>query len=67
MTKDVNDAPLPDSQEFLDEHNPVEKLSPGTTADAPAVNAEIISTDPTPSTGEAGEDPARTGSADPTP
>jgi hypothetical protein len=58
MTKDVNDAPAPDSQEFLDEHNPVEKVSPGTTADAPATDAYLISTDPTPSTG----DPAEAGS-----
>lgn len=48
MTQNVNDAPDPDSQEFLDEQNTVEKVSPGTTADAPATDAALISTDPTP-------------------
>jgi hypothetical protein len=46
MTKDVNDAPDPDSPEFLGEQNTVEKVSPGTTADAPATEAGLISTDP---------------------
>jgi hypothetical protein len=49
MTKSVDKAPDPDSQEFLDEQNAVEKVSPDTTADAPATEAELISTDPTPS------------------
>ena len=49
MTQSVNDAPDPDSQEFLSEQNTVEKVSPDTTADAPATDAELISTDPTPS------------------
>lgn len=43
---DVDSAPDPDSPEFLAEHNPVEKVSPGTTADAPATDATLISTDP---------------------
>lgn len=47
MTTDVNDAPAPDSDEFLESQNPVEKLSPETTADEPAVEPGIISTDPT--------------------
>ena len=46
MTANVNDAPDPDSDEFLQEHNTVEKVSPATTADAPATEAELISTDP---------------------
>jgi len=49
MTKSIDDAPDPDSKEFLEEQNTVEKVSPGTTADAPATDAELISTDPTPS------------------
>jgi hypothetical protein len=51
MPQDVNDAPDPAGQEFLDNHNAVEKLSPDTTADAPAIDAGLISTDPTPSSG----------------
>lgn len=46
MTQDVNDAPDPDSQEFMENHNTVEKVSPGTTADAPATEPGLISTDP---------------------
>ena len=46
MTQSVNDAPDPDSDEFLQEQNTVERVSPGTTADAPATEAELISTDP---------------------
>lgn len=51
---DVDGAPDPDSPEFLAEQNTVEHVSPGTTADAPATDASLISTDPTPSTGTAG-------------
>ena len=51
MPQDVNDAPDPAGQEFLDNHNAVEKLSPDTTADAPAIDPGLISTDPTPSSG----------------
>ena len=40
MPQDVNDAPDPAGPEFLD-----------TTADAPAIDAGLISTDPTPSSG----------------
>ena len=47
----VENAPDPDSPEFLQQQNPVEKVSPGTTADAPATQAELVSTDPTPSEG----------------
>lgn len=49
-TASVDEAPAPDSQEFLEEQNTVEKVSPGTTADAPATDATLISTDPAPST-----------------
>ena len=45
--EDVHNAPDPDSAESLANHNPVEKVSPGTTADAPAVIPGLISTDPT--------------------
>jgi hypothetical protein len=45
----VDDAPAPDSQEFLEKSNIVEKVVPGTTADAPAIDATLISTDPAPS------------------
>ena len=47
MTQSVNEAPDPDSREFLDNQNTVEKVSPDTTADAPATDASLISTDPT--------------------
>lgn len=46
---DIEGAPDPDSPEFLAEQNAVEKVSPDTTADAPATDATLISTDPTPS------------------
>jgi hypothetical protein len=46
MTRNVDDAPDPDSGEFLDEQNTVERVSPGTTADEPATNPELIPTDP---------------------
>ena len=49
MTQSIDDAPDPDSQEFLDKQNTVEKVSPGTTADAPATDSDLIPTDPTPS------------------
>ena len=49
MTQSVNDAPDPDSPEFLENQDTVEKVSPDTTADAPATDAELIPTDPTPS------------------
>lgn len=46
MTENVDNAPAPDSRQFLEEQNTVEKVSPGTTADAVATDAELISTDP---------------------
>jgi hypothetical protein len=49
---DPKDAPDSDSPEFLQELNPVEKLSPETTADAIATKPDVISTDPSPSGGE---------------
>ena len=49
----VDNAPDPDSPEFLQQHDPVEKVSPDTTADAPATDAGLISTDPTLSEGDA--------------
>jgi hypothetical protein len=54
MTQNVDEAPDPDSREFLEGRNTVEKVSPGTTADAPATDAGLISTDPTSSSGEPG-------------
>jgi hypothetical protein len=51
MTKSVDEAPDPDSREFLENQNAVEKVSPDTTADAPATDAGLISTDPTSSGG----------------
>ena len=51
MTQDVNDAPDPAGREFLENQNAVEKVSPDTTADEAALEAERISTDPTPSDG----------------
>jgi len=44
-------APDPDSDEFLTDQNTVERVSPGTTADAPATDAELIDTDPGGGTG----------------
>ena len=52
MAAEPKDAPDPNSSEFLNEQDPVEKVSPETTADAPATQAESISTDPPPSQGE---------------
>lgn len=49
MTRSIDDAPEPDSQQFLQEQNTVEKVSPDTTADAPATDPDLISTDPAPS------------------
>ena len=51
MTQNVDQAPDPDSSEFLESQNTVEKVSPDTTADAPATDADLISTDPGPSSG----------------
>jgi AcrR family transcriptional regulator len=48
MTQSVNEAPEPDSQEFLDEMNTVEQVSPGIPAEEAPLDAEVISTDPTP-------------------
>jgi hypothetical protein len=52
MASEPKDAPDPNSSEFLNEQDPVEKVSPETTADAPATQAERISTDPSPSQSE---------------
>ena len=49
MSENVSEAPDPDSEEFLQNQNTVEKVSPGTTADAPGTDASLISTDPAPS------------------
>ena len=49
MSENVNEAPDPDSDEFLQNQDTVEKVSPGTTADAPGTDAGLISTDPAPS------------------
>jgi hypothetical protein len=42
----VDQASEPDSDEFLQEQNTAERVSPGTTADAPGVDADLISTEP---------------------
>ncbi|HEY0936576.1 MAG TPA: hypothetical protein VGD91_22940 [Trebonia sp.] len=47
MTENVSEAPAPDSDEFLENSNTVEKTSPDTTADAPATEPGLISADPT--------------------
>lgn len=47
MTESISNAPDPDSDEFLEKQNTVEQVSPGTTADEPATDAELIPTDPT--------------------
>jgi hypothetical protein len=39
-------APDPDSDEFLSEQNTVERVSPGTTADAPGTDPDLVDTDP---------------------
>ena len=46
VPNDVEAAPDPDSPEFLEEQNPVERVNPGTTADEHATDATAISTDP---------------------
>jgi AcrR family transcriptional regulator len=50
MTQSVNEAPEPDSQEFLDEMDTVEKVSPDVPADEAPLDAASISTDPGPNT-----------------
>ena len=42
----VENAPDPDSPEFLQEQNTVERVSPDTTADDVATDATLLSTDP---------------------
>ena len=46
MPDNVDQAPDPDSEEFLEKQNTVEKLSPDTTADDVATDADLVSTDP---------------------
>jgi hypothetical protein len=46
VVPDPSAAPDPDSPEFLKGQNPVEKVSPGTTADAPATETKLVPTDP---------------------
>ena len=54
MAADVNDAPQPDSDEFLAEQNTVDKLTdPDTSAEEVGTDAELVSTDPT----TTGDDP----------
>jgi AcrR family transcriptional regulator len=50
MTQSVNEAPEPDSQEFLDQMDTVEKVSPDVSADEAPLDAGSISTDPSPNT-----------------
>ena len=56
MSENVNEAPDPDSDEFLQNQDTVEKVSPGTTADAPGTDAGLVSTDPTPSDQRSSQD-----------
>jgi hypothetical protein len=49
-------APDPDSDEFLAEQNPVERVSPDATADAPATDPDLVDTDPG---GGTAENPAK--------
>jgi hypothetical protein len=46
MADDTNQAPDPDSDEFLRDQDTVERVSPGTTADEPGVDADLVSTEP---------------------
>ncbi len=47
-TASVNDAPDPDSDEFLENQDTVDKLTPpDTSADEASLDADSISTDPT--------------------
>lgn len=50
MTQSVNEAPEPDSQEFLNKSNTVEQVTPDVPADEAPLDAGSISTDPSPST-----------------
>jgi hypothetical protein len=50
----VDGAPEPDSPAFLHDQNTAEKVSPDTSADAPATDAALIPTDP--SLSDRGED-----------
>jgi hypothetical protein len=52
----AGNAPDPDSDEFLAEQNTAERVSPGTTADAPATDPDIVDTDPG---GGTAENPAK--------
>ena len=56
MSENVNEAPDPDSSEFLQKQDTVEKVSPDTTADAPGTDAGLISTDPAPSEDQPDQD-----------
>jgi hypothetical protein len=42
----TDNAPDPDSDEFLAEQNTVERVSPDTTADTPATDPDLVDTDP---------------------
>jgi hypothetical protein len=46
VVPDSSTPPAPDSPEFLERQNPVEKVSGDTTADAPATETGLIGTDP---------------------
>jgi len=49
-------APDPAGDEFLTEQNTAERVSPGTTADAPATDPDLVDTDPG---GGTAENPAK--------
>lgn len=46
MSEDPAQAPHPTSDEFDSQQNTAERVSPGTTADAPATDPDLIDTDP---------------------
>jgi hypothetical protein len=46
MAENPDQAPDPTSRQFEEEQNTAERVSPGTTADAPAVDSDLISTEP---------------------
>jgi hypothetical protein len=46
MTEPTDQAPDPTSEQFETQQNTAERVSPGTTADEPAVDPDLISTEP---------------------
>jgi hypothetical protein len=46
MSNDPKNAPDPDSQEFLDEQNTVERQAPDADADTPATEPNLLPDEP---------------------